>query len=90
MEQETAPFSFFQKQRSEKHRKEGKTGVMFDIQEELKKLPGKPGVYIMHDAKDTIIYGKSHQSEKQGSAVFSKQQKSWNQERTDGATDRPV
>ena len=37
MEQETAPFSFFQKQRSEKHRKEGKTGVMFDIQEELKK-----------------------------------------------------
>ena len=29
---------------------------MFDIQEELKKLPGKPGVYIMHDAKDTIIY----------------------------------
>lgn len=56
MEQGTAPFSFFQKQRSEKHRKEGKTGVMFDIQEELKKLPGKPGVYIMHDAKDTIIY----------------------------------
>ena len=44
----------------------------------------------MHDAKDTIIYGKSHQSEKQGPAVFSKQQKSWNQERTDGATDRPV
>lgn len=29
---------------------------MFDIQEELKKLPGKPGVYIMHDDKDTIIY----------------------------------
>ena len=56
MEQETAPFSFFQKQRSEEHRQEGKTGVMFDIQEELKKLPGKPGVYIMHDAKDTIIY----------------------------------
>ena len=56
MEQETAPFSFFQKQRSEEHRKEGKTGVMFEIQEELKKLPGKPGVYIMHDAKDTIIY----------------------------------
>ena len=25
---------------------------MFDIQEELKKLPGKPGVYIMHDEKD--------------------------------------
>lgn len=29
---------------------------MFDIQEELKKLPQKPGVYIMHDADDTIIY----------------------------------
>lgn len=29
---------------------------MFDIQEELKKLPGKPGVYIMHDEKDEIIY----------------------------------
>ena len=30
--------------------------MMFDIQEELKKLPQKPGVYIMHDAKDAIIY----------------------------------
>jgi len=29
---------------------------MFDIQEELKKVPQKPGVYIMHDAKDAIIY----------------------------------
>ena len=29
---------------------------MFDIEEELKKLPGKPGVYLMHDAKDAIIY----------------------------------
>jgi excinuclease ABC subunit C len=29
---------------------------MFDIQEELKKLPGKPGVYIMHDDRDAIIY----------------------------------
>lgn len=29
---------------------------MFDIQEELKKLPQKPGVYIMHDEKDAIIY----------------------------------
>ncbi|MCR5403614.1 MAG: excinuclease ABC subunit UvrC [Butyrivibrio sp.] len=28
----------------------------FDIQEELKKLPGKPGVYIMHDENDTIMY----------------------------------
>ena len=29
---------------------------MFDIDEELKKLPGKPGVYIMHDDRDEIIY----------------------------------
>jgi len=29
---------------------------MFDIQEELKKLPAKPGVYIMRDSKDNIIY----------------------------------
>ena len=29
---------------------------MFDIQEELKKLPAKPGVYLMHNDKDEIIY----------------------------------
>ncbi|MBD5457461.1 MAG: excinuclease ABC subunit UvrC [Lachnospiraceae bacterium] len=29
---------------------------MFDVAEELKKLPNSPGVYIMHDADDTIIY----------------------------------
>ena len=29
---------------------------MFDIEEELKKLPAKPGVYLMHDEKDHIIY----------------------------------
>lgn len=29
---------------------------MFDIQEELKKLPAKPGVYLMHNQKDEIIY----------------------------------
>ena len=28
----------------------------FDIEEELKKLPGKPGVYLMHDESDEIIY----------------------------------
>jgi excinuclease ABC subunit C len=30
--------------------------IMFDIEEELKKLPSKPGVYIMHDKNDKIIY----------------------------------
>lgn len=29
---------------------------MFQIEEELKKLPAKPGVYLMHDEKDEIIY----------------------------------
>ncbi len=29
---------------------------MFDVEKELKKLPAKPGVYIMHDKDDNIIY----------------------------------
>lgn len=29
---------------------------MFDLEDELAKLPAKPGVYLMHDAKDKIIY----------------------------------
>ena len=29
---------------------------MFNLEEELKKLPAKPGVYIMHDKWDNIIY----------------------------------
>ena len=29
---------------------------MFNIEEELKKLPAKPGVYIMRDKDDNIIY----------------------------------
>ena len=29
---------------------------MFDIEEELKKLPDKPGVYIMRDKSNTVIY----------------------------------
>ncbi|MCJ7833882.1 excinuclease ABC subunit UvrC [Cuneatibacter sp. NSJ-177] len=29
---------------------------MFDLKEELKKLPDKPGVYLMHDKGDHIIY----------------------------------
>lgn len=30
--------------------------MVFNIEEELKKLPAKPGVYLMHDARDEIIY----------------------------------
>ena len=29
---------------------------LFDIEEELKKLPATPGVYIMHDSHDGILY----------------------------------
>mgnify|MGYP002658170948 CR=1 FL=1 len=29
---------------------------MFNLEEELKKLPDKPGVYIMHDTDATLIY----------------------------------
>lgn len=29
---------------------------MFDLEEELKKLPAKPGVYLMHDKDDVVIY----------------------------------
>lgn len=44
---------------------------MFIIEEELKKLPAKPGVYIMHGEKDEIIYvGKSHQPEEPCAQYF--------------------
>ncbi|MCC8100909.1 MAG: excinuclease ABC subunit UvrC [Clostridiales bacterium] len=33
-----------------------KGALNFNIEEELKKLPGRPGVYIMHDVRDEIIY----------------------------------
>ena len=29
---------------------------LFDIQEELKKLPTKPGVYLMYNDRDVVIY----------------------------------
>ena len=44
---------------------------MFQIEEELKKLPGQPGVYIMHDAKDAIIYvGKAKKLKNRVSQYF--------------------
>lgn len=34
----------------------GEEVTVFNVEEELKKLPGKPGVYLMHDKRDSIIY----------------------------------
>ncbi len=42
--------------KAEEKRNEAETDLAFDIEEELKKLPGRPGVYIMHDEHDDIIY----------------------------------
>ncbi|MCD7709116.1 MAG: excinuclease ABC subunit UvrC [Clostridiales bacterium] len=44
---------------------------MFDIQEELTKLPDQPGVYLMHDAADAIIYiGKARSLRKRVRQYF--------------------
>lgn len=45
---------------------------MFVIEEELKKLPDQPGVYIMHDSRDAIIYiGKAVSLRKRVHQYFS-------------------
>ena len=44
---------------------------MFDIKAELKKLPDSPGVYIMHDKADNIIYvGKAVNLKRRVSSYF--------------------
>ena len=44
---------------------------MFDIKAELKKLPDSPGVYIMHDKADNIIYvGKAINLKRRVSSYF--------------------
>ena len=49
---------------------------MFNIEEELKKLPDKPGVYIMHDKDDKIIYvGKAISLRKRVRQYFRKNNK---------------
>ena len=49
---------------------------MFNIEEELKKLPDKPGVYIMHDKEDKIIYvGKAISLRKRVRQYFRKNNK---------------
>ena len=49
---------------------------MFNIEEELKKLPKRPGVYIMHDKNDKIIYvGKAISLKRRVTSYFRKTNK---------------
>ncbi len=48
--------------------------MAFNIEEELKKLPSKPGVYLMHDERDANhLCGQGHFAEEPCTAVFSVQ-----------------
>ena len=50
----------------------------FDIKEELKKLPDAPGVYIMHDKDDIIIYiGKAKSLTKRGATMRASRKNRW-------------
>ena len=56
------------------NRNSAKNFKEFNIENELKKLPAKPGVYLMHDASDEIIYvGKAKQLRKRVASYFSGQ-----------------
>lgn len=49
---------------------------MFNIENEIKKLPNKPGVYIMHDKDDKIIYvGKAINLKRRVTSYFRKTNK---------------
>lgn len=49
---------------------------MFNIEQELRKLPQKPGVYIMHDKNDNIIYvGKAISLKRRVTSYFRKTKK---------------
>ena len=49
---------------------------MFNIEEQLKILPDKPGVYIMHDVDDKIIYvGKAVNLKRRVKSYFRKTDK---------------
>ena len=49
-------------------------GAKFNIEEEIKKLPSKPGVYLMHDKNNNIIYvGKAISLKRRVTSYFRKQ-----------------
>ena len=48
----------------------------FNIEEEIKKLPSKPGVYLMHDKNNNIIYvGKAISLKRRVTSYFRKTNK---------------
>ena len=51
-------------------------GAKFNIEEEIKKLPAKPGVYLMHDKNNNIIYvGKAISLKRRVTSYFRKTNK---------------
>ena len=44
--------------------------MLFDLEEELKKLPASPGVYLMHNNRDEIIYVGKAISLKNRASIF--------------------
>lgn len=79
------------RKRRKKRTKKKRTGMTFNIKEELKKLPDQPGVYIMHDASDAIIYvGKAVSLRNRVRQYFQACHDEGIQERPDGKEDYPV
>lgn len=63
---------------------------MFNFEEELKKLPRKPGVYIMRDDKDVILYvGKAINLHNRVRSYFAKYRQR-SRHRPDGIIDRAI
>ena len=53
---------------------------MFNFQEELKKMPETPGVYLMYDSHDDVIYvGKAVKLKRRVSSYFRKDVKKGDQ-----------